>query len=338
MKWSPERAGNWLFHCHMLVHMMPPDGVGAGAHAHDDAAAGMAGLVLGIHVTGADRVPPESEGPRRQLRFTVEPDVRHGAVPSYRVGLTSGTDPISRVNDQPVPGPIMLLTRGEPVAVEVVNRLQEPTAIHWHGLELESYSDGVAGFGGTAGNVTPSVPPGGRFTARFTPSRAGTFIYHTHWHNRAQLAAGIYGPIVVLEPGQTHDPSTDHLVVLGYDGRDLPAPNEPIVVNGESRPRPLVLKAGVPNRVRIINITPDNVAFTVQLLQRFDPMVWTLVSKDGAVIADSGRKAQPARQLVTVGENYDFEIAPLPAGAAPIWMELKRGSGEMLIQWPVTVR
>ena len=338
MKWIPGRAGNWLFHCHMLVHMMPPDGVSAAAHAHDDAAAGMAGLVLGIHVTGADRVPPESEGPRRQLSLTVEADVRHGAAASYKVGLTNGTNPISRVNDQPVPGPIMLLKRGEPVAVEVVNRLQEPTAIHWHGLELESYSDGVAGFGGTAGNVTPSVPPGGRFTARFTPSRAGTFIYHTHWHNRAQLAAGIYGPIVVLEPGQTYDPSTDHLVVLGYDGRDLPPPNEPIVVNGEFKPRPLVLKAGVPNRVRIINITPDNVAFTVQLLQRFDPMVWTLVSKDGAAIADSGRKAQPARQLVTVGENYDFEIAPLPAGAAPIWMELKRGNGEKLIQWPVTVR
>jgi len=82
----------------------------------------------------------------------------------------------------------------------VVNHLQEPTAIHWHGIELDSYSDGVPGFGGTAGSVTPPVAPGGTFTARFTPPRAGTFIYHTHWHNSAQLAGGIYGPLIVLEP------------------------------------------------------------------------------------------------------------------------------------------
>ena len=222
------------------------------------------------------------------------------------------------------------------MSVDVVNRLKNPTAIHWHGIELESYSDGVPGFGGTSGNVTPPVAAGGTFTARFTPSRAGTFIYHTHWHDSAQLAAGIYGPIVVLEPGQRFDPSVDHLIVLGYDGAYVPPPNEPIVVNGESIPRPLVLQAGVANRLRFINITPDNVAFTVQLLSRFDPHTWTLVGKDGAAVA--GRKAQPSRQLVTVGETYDFEIAPLPANAQNFWMELRRGSGELLAQWRVTVR
>lgn len=24
MSWSPTRPGNWLFHCHMLQHMIPP--------------------------------------------------------------------------------------------------------------------------------------------------------------------------------------------------------------------------------------------------------------------------------------------------------------------------
>jgi FtsP/CotA-like multicopper oxidase with cupredoxin domain len=231
----------------------------------------------------------------------------------------------------------MVLTRGEPVAVDVINRLTEPTAIHWHGIELESYSDGVAGFGGTAGSVTPPVAPGGTFTARFTPPRAGTFIYHTHWHNASQLAGGIYGPLVVLEPGQTYDPVTDHIVLLGLDGANAAPPNEPIVVNGETTPRPLILKAGASNRIRFINITPSNVALTVQLLTQFDPTQWTLVSKDGMAIAPGARKPQPARQLVTVGETYDFELPPMQA-AGPMWMELRRGSGELLKQWAVRVQ
>jgi FtsP/CotA-like multicopper oxidase with cupredoxin domain len=41
----------------------------------------------------------------------------------------------------PVPGPTLALTRGEPVEITLVNRLPEGTAIHWHGMELESYYD-----------------------------------------------------------------------------------------------------------------------------------------------------------------------------------------------------
>ena len=341
MTWVPERAGNWLFHCHMLTHMMPADelhGGAAGSHMEDPSAAGMAGLVLGVRVTGANPKDAEVSTPRRNLRFTIDPDNRHPSTPSYRVSIAEGAQAAARLNDARAPGPVMVLTRGEPVAVEVVNHLQEPTAIHWHGIELESYSDGVPGFGGTAGSVTPPVAPGGTFTARFTPARAGTFIYHTHWHNAAQLAGGIYGPLIVLDPGHTYDPAIDHIVLIGLDGANLPPPNEPIVVNGEARPRPLVLKAGVPNKIRFINITPDNVAFTVQLLARFDPMQWTLVGKDGMATPIASRKPQLARQLVTVGETYDFEVVPVAMPGVSMWLELRRGSGELMKQWTVTVR
>jgi len=339
MTWVPERPGNWLFHCHMLVHMMPPDEhqVGApGSHPEDPSAAGMAGLVVGVRVTGAAPVGPEPAAAVRKFRLTIDPDTRHESTPSYRVSIAEGARTAVRLNERGVPGPVMVLTRGEPVSVDVVNHLQEPTAIHWHGIELDSYSDGVPGFGGTAGSVTPPVAPGGTFTARFTPPRAGTFIYHTHWHNAAQLAGGIYGPLIVLEPGHTYDPATDHIVVLGLDGANLAPPDEPVVVNGETRPSPLVLKRGVPNRIRFINITPNNVAFTVQLLAQFDPAQWILVAKDGMEIPAAARTPRSARQLVTVGETYDFELTPAVAGS--MWMELRRGSGELLKQWPVTVR
>jgi FtsP/CotA-like multicopper oxidase with cupredoxin domain len=51
-------------------------------------------------------------------------------------------------------GPLIILTRGEPVEIEVVNRLKERTAIHGHGIELESYYDGVPGWSGVGSQIT----------------------------------------------------------------------------------------------------------------------------------------------------------------------------------------
>ena len=342
MTWMPERPGNWLFHCHMLVHMMnvraEQDHPGHAPTAVPDPSSGMSGIVLGVAVTGAARSDTTPDSARRRIRVQIDPDSRQDAVPTFKVNLEGTRQPPWRLSEGPMPGPVMVLTRGEPVAVEIANRLAQPTAIHWHGIELESYDDGVPGFGGGSGSVTPPVAAGGTFTARFTPARAGTFIYHTHWHDTAQLAGGIYGPLIVLEPGQTFDRSTDHIVLLGLDGRYAELVGEPFVVNGQNPPKPLVLKAGATNRIRIINITADNVALTVQLTSRFDPVQWTLVSKDGAATPPAQRTPRQARQLVTVGETYDYEIAPAVLTSGPLWMELRRGSGEFLMQWRIQVK
>jgi FtsP/CotA-like multicopper oxidase with cupredoxin domain len=337
MSWVPERAGNWLFHCHMLTHMMPEVDSGAPAH-HAPAAAGMAGLVLGVEVTGpsAARVGPDSA--RRTFRMVINPDSRFPDSPSYKVDITSNGSPLPRLNDRSAPGPVLVVTRGEPVAVEIANQIGEPTAIHWHGIELESYHDGVADFGGSVGSITPPVTPKGTFTARFTPSRAGTFIYHTHWHDANQLSGGIYGPLIVLEPGQNWNPETDRIIVIGLEGRYRTLPNEPFAINGEREPRPLELKAGVAHRLRLINITGDGVSVTLQLLSVHDPVRWTPLGKDGRELPPADRVSRPSRQQVAVGETYDFELAPMAPRSEGLWLELRRGSGELVVQWPVRVR
>lgn len=338
MSWVPERPGNWLFHCHMLEHMLPNDHDGhAPAHA-DTTAAGMAGLVLGVHVTGPNNRETISDNARRKFQLSINPDTRLGAVPSYKVDISEAGVAAPRINERAAPGPILLVTRGQPVAMEILNHLNEPTAIHWHGLELESYDDGVADFGGLPGSITPPVAPHGTFTARFTPPRAGTFIYHTHWHNPGQLSGGIYGPLVVLEPGQRYDPESDHIVVLGLEGKYRNIPNEPFAVNGEVEPRPLELKGGIPHRLRFINITGDGVGLTVQLLSVHDPIRWMLLAKDGAEVPASQRSMRPARQQIGVGETYDFELAPMMPRSEGLWMELRRGSGELVFQWPVRIK
>jgi manganese oxidase len=216
MSWRPEREGNWLFHCHISAHVSserrlsdvdkPHDIHHDAHHGSPDNAAGMAGMVLGVTVLGKDQLskdsPPTPSLPPRKLTLTMTAEwERFGADPAYGFVLTGDRDPSSGTGVS-VPAPTLVLRRGEPVEIALVNRLPEATAIHWHGMELDSYYDGVHGWSGIGQRVTPLIEPGETFRVRFTPPRAGTFIYHTHLHDDRQLRSGLYGALLVLEPDE----------------------------------------------------------------------------------------------------------------------------------------
>jgi FtsP/CotA-like multicopper oxidase with cupredoxin domain len=112
------------------------------------------------------------------------------------VGLTSRT------------GTPLILERGEPVAITVINRLPRAISVHWHGVELESYFDGVADWSGEPGRTAPASAPADSFTARFPPLRAGTFIHHVHMDSRNELGSGLYGPLLVFDAGTRFDAET----------------------------------------------------------------------------------------------------------------------------------
>lgn len=339
MEWAPERPGNWLFHCHMVSHMTPDaESPRRGLHQHDsDSSGGMAGIVVGIRVTGDAPSKAAPTVPSRRLTLRMSEETRaSGERVGYRITV-DGTD-APRLSAGSAPGPVIVLTRGEPVEVDLVNRMKDPTAMHWHGIELDSYFDGVPGWGGTVGSTTPAIAPGARFTAKFTPPRAGTFIYHTHWHDDVQLSGGLYGALIVVEPGERYDAATDHIFIAAYHGPQLPGQREPIVLNGRTvsvpapapGPAPVALRANQANRVRLINITPANAALTFVLTDGFAPVAWTPLAKDGADVPNAQRRPRTARQLVSVGETYDFEIYPAPN--RPLWLELRRGNGEWVTQ------
>jgi manganese oxidase len=329
-----EREGRWLFHCHMLMHMsaeyrfLEPIVPGAGLrpavgthHAPGDSN-GMAALVLGITVgPGARAVgPTTSNVPARKLTLLARERPASGGSPAAAVFQLQEGPQAPALDAAAVPGPPIVLTQGEPVEVTVVNQLAEPTAIHWHGIELDSYYDGVPGWGGSGAQVTPPIEPGQSFVARFTPPRAGTFIYHTHWHNFLQLTGGLYGPLIVLRPGQTFDPETDIPMVIGLGGTlDL---KSPLVLNGSAQPEPLRLKAGVNYRLRFINITPNNNGAQVSLLAGSTPVRWRAVAKDGADLPPAQAIEQEARLVIAVGETYDFEFEP--ATKADLRLEVVR--------------
>jgi FtsP/CotA-like multicopper oxidase with cupredoxin domain len=340
MTWIPERAGNWLFHCHVMTHVSPAlhvDGTLKPHEAHGnehDPGAGMTGMVLGITVAGAadahDR--PERSARPRKLTLIMKSDPHgFGDAPAYGFAMVDGPQS-AYSGPPPVPGPTLVLTRGEPVEITLVNRLPEPTAIHWHGMELDSYCDGVHGWSGHGRRITPMIAPGESFVVRFTPPRTGTFMYHTHLHDGRQLASGLYGAMLVIEPGETFDETTDHVLVIGRGG---PQPGSPVVLNNQKEPV-LVWKAGVRHRIRVINITPDDIV-SAALMSGDAPTTWVPITKDGAPVPPDRCAPAPARQLVGVGEIYDFGF-DAPKGRRSLWLELKSPAGKWLMQGHVLIR
>jgi manganese oxidase len=243
---------------------------------------------------------------------------RYGKDPGFAFALQEGAGQLTEPSGR-IPGPPIVLTRGQPVEITVLNKLPEPTSVHWHGMELESYYDGIAGWSGTPGHIAPMIQPGASFVVTFTPPRAGTFIYHTHLDDIRQLSSGLYGPLIVLEPGQSLDPERDRVMLISVRG---PSDNTPILLNGDAEPGPIDLKQGVRYRFRFINITPHDPLLTVSLLAGSSPVRWRAIAKDGADLPVSQATERPARQTVSVGETYDFEFEP--RSAAEIRLEIFR--------------
>ena len=211
-----------------------------------------------------------------------------------------------------IPGPPIVLHQGEPVQITVVNHLAAATSIHWHGIELDSYFDGVSGWSGDQRRTAPHVNAGDSFSVRFTPPRAGTFIYHSHFDEERQLGSGMYGPIIVLKPGQRYDPQTDRTWILGQGGPTRGAARVRVILNG-SRSPVMEMQANRRHRIRLIHIAAT-LPLRFSVLRDTLPVTWRAVAKDGADLPPSQARVRSARQTIGVGEAYDFEFTPEEPG------------------------
>jgi len=344
LQWVPTRAGNWLFHCHILPHILPfpvrPDSARA-HHAGDDASShprqSMSGLVLGIAVSdrAAAAPPPMADENTRSLRLFAQqssaPPVEDTAFARGYVLQQGGNAP--RADSISVPGPMLLLTRGERTAITVINRLPEPTSVHWHGMELESYYDGVAGWSGAEARRAPMIAPRDSFVALMTPPRAGTFMYHPHMEEEEQITAGMFGPMIVLEPGERFDPSTDFVFMLG---NALVNGKRGETLNGARTFAPRRLRVGTTYRLRFLNL---NAASSAEVLLHTDsiPLRWVPRAKDGADLPPALRSERPARlSRIGVGETYDFTWRP--TRAQHVVLEIRALDADAPFRVPFDVR
>ncbi|HEX6964785.1 MAG TPA: multicopper oxidase domain-containing protein [Gemmatimonadaceae bacterium] len=349
LSWLPDRPGNWIFHCHFAGHVsylvaldthggMAPT-MDMLAHHASDAPHQMYGLVLGIRVAPRPGlVRAVSAVAPRQIRLLMRsrPNV-YGQNPGFAFvlgGSRAAADPTALT----VPGPLLLLEKDQPVAITLVNQSNVPEAVHWHGIEVDqSYPDGVPQWSGWEQHILPSIPPGDSLTVRFTPPRAGTFMYHSHFNEFHQITSGLYGPIIVLEKGAQYDPNTDRVLVFSDGGPTtnvITGPFPPTLLNGKAHPAPMALRAGTTYRLRLINIkgdTPEDIT----LLDGGQPAEWRLVAKDGMTVPRGQATMRPATLHFAPGEIYDFEFTPTRAGTLTLRMET-RPQDPAVRSWPVT--
>lgn len=91
------------------------------------------------------------------------------------------------------PGPTIRVPLGAEVEIELINELEVPTTIHWHGLHVPFPMDGVVWIGAP-------VEPGETFVYSFRVDQPGTFWYHPHVDTARQVDAGLYGAFIVEDP------------------------------------------------------------------------------------------------------------------------------------------
>ena len=342
LTWVPERAGNWMFHCHDNYHVLrnrPLDGSPLAdehrMHVSNHALEMMGGLVMGVEVRpNARPIAQPNDGTRRRLRLVARVDSGGtDSEPAYGYVLEDGHS-MTPTRSPLLPGPTIVLKRGEPVSITVVNELPEATAVHWHGIELESYFDGVAGFSGGSGKVSPAIAPRDSFEARFTPPRAGTFIYHPHADEVRQQEAGLSGAIVVLDDPATYDATHDIVLLVSTPRRN--ADGTTVFLNGTNAPRPLDMRVGERYRLRFVDIHTYRPSMIARLMRDSTLLEWRAVAKDGHDLPSEQATTRPAQQQAGNGETYDFEFTPTAPG--DLRFTMSSAAGDRLVSMPIRVR
>jgi manganese oxidase len=162
------------------------------------------------------------------------------------------------------PGPTIEVVEGDRVRVYVTNKLPEHTTIHWHGQRLPNGMDGVAGI------TQPPIEPGKTFVYEFVARRAGTFMYHPHADETAQMAMGMMGLWITHPKDPSFMPVDRDFVFLlnAYDidpGSATPRINTMLdfnlwTMNSRAFPgiAPLVVRKGDRVRIRMGNLTMTN--------------------------------------------------------------------------------
>ncbi len=350
LTWVPEREGNWLFHCHYQPHAMAHRPLGSTPPVRDHAAHSnhalteMGGLVMGIHVrAGQVATAGGPDDARRRLRLVAVRDSGFPAsLPSMRFVLE---EPAAGRRRAMRPGfsPTIDLVRGEPVSISVVNQLNEPLSVHWHGIELESFFDGVAGFAGRGQRLAPLIAARDSFEARFTPPRSGTFIYHSHVDEVRHHRAGLAGALIVRDRAPV-DSTEEHLFFI-KSARGS-AESFPMEINGAVNPDTIVLKVGRRYRLRFVGLSVTSPNATVYLTARPDSSLmnlrdtmlvqWRPLAKDGADLPERDRTLRLAQQVVSIGETHDIEFQPLTRGELRIEVR-PPSAGRLFVRVPVRV-
>lgn len=138
----------------------------------------------------------EKEKPVREYTLTIE---------QQTVNIT-GKEVMGMTVNGSIPGPTLEFTEGEQAVIHVINKMDAETSIHWHGILLPNFQDGVPYL------TTPPIKPGTTFTYNFPINHSGTYWYHSH--TMLQEQSGVFGSIVIQPKEKTLDYDKELVLML----------------------------------------------------------------------------------------------------------------------------
>nr|CAA67937.2 hypothetical protein [Rhodococcus opacus] len=186
-----------------------------------------------------------------------------------------------------LPGPILRANVGDRVQVRFRNQLPDSTTVHWHGLAIRNDMDGVP-------DVTQApIPADTEFVYDFIPPDPGTYWYHTH--GDLQRGRGLYGALIIDDPGAPANYDAEFVVVLSDWLTDrTPSQVFDELRGGRMRSMPEMTS-------RVLGGDSGDVRYPVYLLNGKppgDPTVFT------------ARPGQRARiRLINAGDDTAFRVA-----------------------------
>ena len=208
--------------------------------------------VLPVETPDLPKLPWQMDGGVKVFHLVAEP-VEQEFLPGRRFNVWG--------YNGSVPGLTIEANQGDRVRIVLDNHLPEPTAIHWHGLEIPIEMDGGPGIS------QDLVEPGGRYVYEFTVHQAGTFFYHSHLPMQEML--GQIG-LFILHPREAFKPRVDRdFAVVWQEWAVLPSNSVPnsmsmefnwLTINGKSGPActPLLVRQGERVRIRMVNLGMDH--------------------------------------------------------------------------------
>lgn len=146
----------------------------------------------------------------------------------WMVDIGGGIMANAETFNRAIPGPTFFLTVGDTVIVRLINLLDHPLGIHWHGIELANSADGTEVTQESALPMFATPPPspapaGGTYLYKFKVPRPGLFWYHPHSHGSTnRVFRGLYGMIVVAD-NKVNENNEATLVQMGV----IPDPADP---------------------------------------------------------------------------------------------------------------
>ncbi|MDE0119922.1 MAG: multicopper oxidase domain-containing protein [Bdellovibrionales bacterium] len=181
-------------------------------HKHQSSSIKQKKQNTGIEIASSESLSIPLEEKKRQMGSSKRIGMKESDTITYHLTIDyktvnfTGRDRKAMVINGSLPAPTLYFKEGKKAIIYVTNKMDVETSVHWHGILLPNFQDGVSYL------TTPPIEPGKTHKFKFPLIQSGTYWYHSHTNLQEQR--GLYGAIVVEPKKKTHKYHHDLVLVL----------------------------------------------------------------------------------------------------------------------------